>query len=351
MGLLAALAAGLALAGVSDTVPDGAQPTLTADARTLVYVQNGRDGAQVVARDRRTRRSAAVSVSSSGARANASSLDPAVSDDGRFVSFCSCASNLAPRDELVQTGFANRLDQFRDVFVRDRRARRTTRVSVGRGGAKPNGWSCHATISGNGRVVAFVSAASNLAAGDGDGQANVFVHDRVTRRTTRLAGMASDSSGAKPSLSRDGRWLAYSVGGSLFLRDLRTGRTTTVGSGGGAQISADGRRVAFTRGPPMRGHVYDRSTRRTLDLGDANAVRIAAGGRFVASHWHDRITLHDLRGGGSTRVDVPSFGGYGWSAAFVGGISADARVISYVAQSSDGLPAGQHRQALVLRAR
>ena len=113
-----------------------------------------------------------VSVDSAGAQANFISLDPSVSSDGRYVAFKSLASNLVVPDP-TSGGF-----DF-DVSVHDRATRITTRVSVDSAGEQGNGDSFSASISPDGRFVAFGSLASNLVATDTNEDADVFVHDRA----------------------------------------------------------------------------------------------------------------------------------------------------------------------------
>ncbi len=91
-----------------------------------------------------------------------------ISADGRFVAFDSAATNLAPGDT----------NEHADVFIRDRRAGTTIRVSHGPRGALGNRESFSPDISADGRVVAFTSAASNLVRGDTNGVFDIFVHAR-----------------------------------------------------------------------------------------------------------------------------------------------------------------------------
>jgi Tol biopolymer transport system component len=351
-GLLVALAL-VAPAGIERAAPEGAQPSPTPDGRLLAYVQNeAKGGTDVYLLDRRSGRRERVSVGSRGQRGTASSLEPSISDSGRLVAFCSYAPNFAPGDKLLLGVYPHTLDVYRDVFVRDRAAKTTTRISVPRGGGQPSGWSCHATISGNGRYVAFVSNAKNLVPGDTDSDPNVYLHDRRSGRTIRLPGPASDAYVGRPALSRDGRWLAYDIGGErhgVYLRDNRTGRVTRVAAGGGVSISADGRVVAYAWGAPRHAFVHDRVTRRTTDLGDADTARIVANGRVVFTYWNDRVVAHDLGAARSARVDPTTFDGMTWQASSLGASSADGRVVAFVSQSSDGLPTGQRRQALFVR--
>src|SRR5829696_3846444 len=109
-----------------------------------------------------------VSVATGGGQANGNSAFPAISDDGRQVAFGSAASNLVNGDG----------NGVQDIFVRDLSAGTTRRVSVSSSGAGGNGHSLFPAISGNGDVVAFVSEATNLVAGDTNGSRDVFVRVR-----------------------------------------------------------------------------------------------------------------------------------------------------------------------------
>ena len=105
------------------------------------------------------------------------SLAPSVSTEGRFVAFHSSAVDLVAGDT----------NGMSDVFVRDRATGITTRDSVGPGGAQATGPSANASLSADGRYVAFESTASNLVAGDTNGISDVFVRDRATGITTRVS--------------------------------------------------------------------------------------------------------------------------------------------------------------------
>jgi hypothetical protein len=150
-----------------------------------------------------------VSLTSSGAQANGDSDGPFMSADGRLVVFSSSAPNLVPRDTNGET----------DIFVRDRSTGTTERVSVDSSGIQPNGSSGHPSVSADGRFVAFSSRASNLVPDDtngiADGTPDVFVRDRQTGTTERVS---VDSSGNQanssscclpPSISSDGRSFAF----------------------------------------------------------------------------------------------------------------------------------------------
>src|SRR5713226_5114645 len=92
----------------------------------------------------------------------------------------------------------------------------TTRVSVDSTGAESNGNSLVPAISAAGRFVTFQSDASNLVAGDTNGQTDVFVHDRLTGVTTRVSvdSAGNQASGNSfsfpgPTISAGGRFVAF----------------------------------------------------------------------------------------------------------------------------------------------
>jgi hypothetical protein len=106
-----------------------------------------------------------VSVASDGAQGNADTFSTLIggSQDGRFVSFHSAASNLVPGDT----------NELTDVFVHDRDAHLTERVSVATDGSQGNGDSQGPSVSDDGRYIAFWGSASNLVAGDTNGDFGV----------------------------------------------------------------------------------------------------------------------------------------------------------------------------------
>jgi Tol biopolymer transport system component len=146
---------------------------------------------------------ARVSEGSGGIQANRRSRGPAISADGRWVAFDSSASNLVPGDT----------NDTHDVFLHDRQTGTTTRVSVSTGGAQGNDVSHSPSISADGRWVAFESAASTLVADDTNHLPDVFVHDRFTGTTRRVSvgtdGAQGNLESANAAISADGRWVAF----------------------------------------------------------------------------------------------------------------------------------------------
>jgi Tol biopolymer transport system component len=348
--LLAGLAAGLILlpsagaaVGVTTRLsvgPGGAQadgrsfvPALSADGRYAAFYSDATNlvtgdtnsARDVFVRDLNTGETTRVSVGAAGVEASGDSFEPAISADGRFVAFSSAATNLVPGDS----------NDANDVFVRDRQANTTTRVSVGLAGANANGGSDAPSISADGRYVAFTSAATNLVEGDTNGQRDAFVFDRQTGVTT-LASLSFTGEQAildsfTPELSADGKVLVFTSfasnlvsfddneGSDVFVRDLQAGTTTRVSEyTGGFQaegdsqrpaISADGRYVAFD------------SDAWNLAWGDTNDTF--------------DIFVHDRQTGYTTRVSVDDSGGQSDGPSYRASLSADGRYVSYYSDASN----------------
>jgi Tol biopolymer transport system component len=329
-----------------------------------------------------------VSVASDGTQANNLSFAPSISADGRSIAFASNASNLAAGDTNGTT----------DVFVHDRQTGQTTRVSVSSGGAQGNGFSFLPVISADGRVVAFESAATNLVAGDTNGAADIFVHDRQTQQTTRVSVTSSGAQGNGasqfPSISPDGMVVAFTsaatnlVAGDTngqrdaFVHDRRTERTTRVSlSIGGAQgdqavplisrahaLSADGRIVAFASAatnltPGDTNSVSDIfvherrmtvTSRVSIATGGAQAIggglwslSLSADGRYVAfdtgaanlvagdTNNHPDVFVHDRQTRQTTRVSVSSGGAQGNGFSSDPFMSADGQVIAFISNATN----------------
>src|SRR5665811_1563461 len=160
-----------------------------------------------------------VSVDEFGAAGNGPSGEPSVSADGRFVAFASSATNLVPGDT----------NNRNDVFVHDRATGSIERVSVPETSAaevgpgeteQGDGESFEASISADGRFVAFTSAATNLILDDTNGRNDVFVHDRLTDTIERVSvgkgGSQSAVHSREPAISADGLRVAFRSASALL---------------------------------------------------------------------------------------------------------------------------------------
>lgn len=332
-----------------------------------------------------------VSVAADGAQARDVSYSPTVSADGRYVAFLSEAGNLVPGDT----------NTVADAFVRDLRTGAVSRVSVGTGGTQADLPSGFPTISADGRHVAFTSFATNLVPGDTNDRMDVFVHDRLTRRTSRAnvstaGAQVSDGYAHAPSLSADGRYVAFTSPSTnlgprpadgeypraqVFVRDQVAGTTTLVsyaadgtrgnGDSYDPKISANGRYVAFSsratnfgRGylASYRAHVFVRDRRAgtttLVSVGspggkgnaDSHLPVISATGRYVTfisaasnlvagdTNAAEDAFVRDRWTGSTTRIGVVTPGVQATSASTGAGISADGRYVTFTSDAPGLVP-------------
>jgi Tol biopolymer transport system component len=259
----------------------------------------------VFVRDRVSNVTERVSLSDGDSEGNSFSLHPAVSADGRRVSFESGATNLVGID----------LDgAVTDLFVRDRSTSATTQDGPFGGG--------RSGISDDGRYVAIQTAVAYFP-GDTNGDYDIYVYDRDTAQyacaTARPDTTAGGGTSRTPVISADGRYVAFVSGApdlvpgdpgadDVFLRDLVAGVTSRIGPNGRwPSISADGRFVAYHHDP--------------IDGGDVEV--------------YDRVT------GLTERVDVSSDGSTGFGPSDYASISRDGRYVAFRSTDST-LPPGDY---------
>jgi len=193
------------------------------DATNLVPGDTNR-AADIFVHDRQTGKTELVSTATSGQQGNDRSSAPAISGDGRYVTFWSWASNLIPGDT----------NGVSDVFVHDRQTGVTQRVSVDSSGRQANRFSNQPSISADGRYVAFWSRATNLVAGDSNGAADIFVRDLQAGTTTRAnvtssGAQARGGASQQPSISPDGHVVAFtSFAHNLASNDLNNSQDVYV---------------------------------------------------------------------------------------------------------------------------
>lgn len=364
LGFTAALVAAFVLAplGVSSAVAVPFSPTvlastaadgtpanassshsdLSADGRYVVFESAASnlvaDSAvkQIYRKDLLTGEILLVSAKSNGQAGTADSVDPSISDDGRYVAFSSASLNFGARDVLIP-----------QVFVRDLAPGGSGLTMISRNpatGQPGDGGSSQVAISGSGSHVVFLSAARDLVPGVPGHIVQVYEADLTTGATPPIilvsrqdatqfpAREGSDAQPNLPAVSADGGVVVFMAAASnltadetfdtaqVWVHEVATGRTTLVSeraTGGGVNsaawtggISADGRRVVFW----------------------SDAEVIAGVGRGM-----NHVYVRDLPTGATTLVDtarsgVPSSSSLGASSA---DISADGRVVVFKSTASD----------------
>ena len=291
---------------VSPTLPDligGGSPSISANGQKIAFHGFSSGHSHIYVWDRTAGTLTNISVTPGGAASTSGNcFSAAMSGNGRYVAFESFKNDLvSPNTNGV-----------RHIFVRDLQTNVTEQVSLSTAGVQGNTNSTVPAISAEGRFVAFASYASNLVADDVNFVDDIFVRDRLLG-TTELVSVSSAEVHANtnmgvesqpPSISADGRYVAFEHGASnlvaddtngtfdIFVRDLQLGTTERVsvssagvggnGSSRWASIHPGGRFVAFV------------SEASNLVDGDTNGVA--------------DIFLRDLSTGRTTRLSVATDG-------------------------------------------
>jgi hypothetical protein len=223
-----------------------------------------------------------VSVDASGVEGNGYSgsyygESPAISADNRFVAFESLAKNLVSGDT----------NGSMDIFVKELATGAIVRVSIDSAGVQGNRDSAYPSLSADGRFVAFMSMSDNLVAGDTNNTQDIFLHDR----------------------DPDGNGI-YDEGNGVTTRvSVRSNGAQANNASGFPMISADGSTVSY----------YSYAT--NLVTGDTNKCADV----FV----YDRLTAK------TTRVSVDSAGAQASDASYYSALSADGQVVAFTSHANN----------------
>lgn len=324
-------------------------PSISADGRFVVFesdannLVNGDNNnlSDIFLHDRQNQTTILVSVGPNGQPLPGASQEPAISPDGRFVSFNAINSG-------VQVGI---LRSYNDIFLYDRDSGYSELVSVGFDGLPVNRWSGQvrypSAVSSNGDFVAFISQATNLVPTGYLGAWQVFVRNRQNQTTSMVSvdsqgnpaihpSEGSDFNHARPVISSDGRYIAFAShsnnlvpgdtnqGWDIFVRDQSENKTTRVSvSSNGVQanygssdygsvtpsMSSDGRFVAFA------------SVANNLIVGDVNNSI--------------DVFIHDQLFGTTKLVSINSQGVLGNISSADPHLSGDGRYISFASVATN----------------
>lgn len=360
-------------------------------ARNLLPTTTANDRKQVFLLDRRSGEIALTSASATGEAGDEFSEGAALSANGRWLAFFSYAGNLVEGDaRRCVRDFDSADVSCGDVFVFDRLRHRLERASVAADGTEANDHSLFPALSADGRFVAFLSEADNLVAGDANRAADVFVRDRLRRETIRVSAAVTDPASlgvsGTPSISPNGRVVAFEAFaldgpiGSIYVHDRRTGETRPVSVSSSGEpgndtsseptLSRDGRVVAFQSfasnlvPDDRNGHadvfVHDRRTGRTQRVsvaadggepdGPSFQPSISADGRFVAfasfatnlvaddENGAIDVFLRDLRTGRTALASVSSADAPANGDSQSPSISADGRAVAFISLASNLAP-------------
>ena len=189
--------------GDPDNISD--QPRISATGRFIVFESNAMN---LVPVDTNSRRDVflfdralgtmeIVDVAVDGAQSDATSRNPAVSSDGRYVAFDSGATNLVP----------DMLDSSSNIFVKDRQTGVVELISQSSSGVPADAFCEEPSMSTDGRFVAFDCPATSLVGTETGGTESIYLYDRVRRHmaivSTNEEGEPGTARSYRPEIGAD----------------------------------------------------------------------------------------------------------------------------------------------------
>ena len=187
------------------------QPSVSADGRYVAYTStfdwpddSDKTQADVFRFDRRTGNTVLLSKGFNGEPIGGTADSPSISGDGKLVAFVSDGG-----DSVVNADTGS----GQQVYLRNVAAQTTEQISAPVGRGPPNGIARDPAISADGRYVAFQSGSTNLVTGPSAGSAGLFRRDRRTGTTIMVSvrpdGGAAKGASSQPSITPDGRMIAF----------------------------------------------------------------------------------------------------------------------------------------------
>jgi Tol biopolymer transport system component len=244
------------------------QPVLSGDGRFIVFASNATNlfsGAtsgrqEIFLVDRSNGMLNWVSRPLSGTINNGESMEPAISQGGNWVAFSSSSTNLVPTDS----------SPMRDIFLWNRGSNVLQRVTETAQGRDANSASYLPKLNADGHYLVFRTYSTNLIL-DENGYGDIYLYDRIAD-TFEIASLTSSGQQAltgssdEASISADGRYIAFRSSASdlvpgdtngsmdIFIRDRQGSTTLASNTTDSAQsndnsfspaISPDGMALAF----------------------------------------------------------------------------------------------------------
>lgn len=266
-----------------------------------------------------------VSNNSDGWQANGESFNSAISPDGRYIAFDSLASNLVNNDG----------NNTYDIFLHDRHAGTTERITINSAGIEADGPSFDPTFSADGNTIVFYSFADNLVGGDNNGESDVFIYDMNSRSIELVSvngnGEVGNSASVMPAISSDGRIVSFRSLASnfvpgdtnhtfdIFVRNLDKQAIQRVNiSTGGSQATA----------PSLFSSISEDGTKVVFD---SYANNLIPGDTNNGSD----IFLHDLSSGEIARISVNSSDAEANQSSNLPVISGDGRYVAFESFASN----------------
>jgi hypothetical protein len=321
----------------------GQRPALSGDGRFVSFWSDSpllvggdtNNTADIFVRDipnSQLRRVSIAAASIGGAQSNGLSyVETDISNTG-IVVYSSDASNL------ITAGLDT--NNTTDVFAFDLVTNEVARISVANGNTQVTGRSRNPVVSANGLLIAYRSEASTLVPGDSNGQVDIFVFDRSVQQVSRVN---VDSAGAQSNLE-DGIetpvGLSINGDGSIIAFESKGSNLVPGDSNGVSDIF-------------IRNRVNSQTNRLSVATGGgqangaSSAPSVSDDGRYVAfastasnlvagdTNGVSDIFLRDRNTDTTTRISVATGGGQGNNNSTTPTISGNGRYISFWSSASN----------------
>lgn len=310
---------------ISDSQP-GSRPSLNYDGRYISFQSNSdsiapgdNNGASdIFVRDVQTGVSYIVSTSSQSQLGSGSSFDAQLSDNGESIVFASSAENLVSSDTNQQT----------DIFIKHLLTGTIEIVSTDSSGNASDGWSESPSVSADGRFVAFKSFAKNLSPADTQNFSDVYLKDMQTGSLKLVSsnsnGIVGDYFSSSPMISSNGRYVVFASGaGNLADNDFNSSTDIFVKD-------------------IQTGSVSRVSSAQSLYVGSDSVPSITAAGNFVAFGTAESLVAIDRRGNDTyrrnmltgsyaiaTQIDPLATNATGNGDSYIGSLSGDGSVVAF----------------------
>jgi len=309
-------------------------PRLSDDGRYALFItgasnlvandHNGED--DLFMRDRQTGTTRRINLRSDGRQGRTggnANVAGSISADGHLVAFSSSQIDLIDGDTNANV----------DVFLHNTLTGETTLAVAGTGGAIANAGASAPSISASGRFIVFVSFSNNLPPGPNAGITHVYLLDRDTGTIERISnrpdGQPSSGGGEAPTVSDDGRFVAFLASGD----DLVAG----VGNAFLAQVYVRDRQTAVTRRlSEVAGVPASNLVLRAQIAGNGSAVVFETDASNLVigdTNLAQDIFLVNVSGGAISRLSVDTLGAQGTGVSRYPSMSRNGRRIAFSSQA------------------
>lgn len=254
----------------------------------------------------------------------------AMSSNGRFILF--------KTDDRLLSDVGN--SSYDELFIYDKQNETIEQIRLGARGANVNGaFGNNFDISADGNIIAFPSSATNIHGSDVTSTRDIYRYDRSTKTLTLVTvafnGSAANDDSFLPSLSDDGRFLAFASEASNLTEDIVTGNYYNVNVYLYDHLDGSIKLVSYTADG------WDGST-----SGNSNGPKISGNGQYIVYHsendsvwgesnWYQHVILYDIENGTNKVLSKNANEEFANNHAYNPNISQDGQFVAYLSGANN----------------